>query len=67
MTHISASVPMGMDVGIESFVICKIQLFLIFPFMVSNIPFFTMGTQSTYLSGVGKRKDRYLMFIDDCI
>ena len=35
--------------------------------MVSNIPFFTMGTQSTYLSGVGKRKDRYLTIIDNCI
>ena len=35
--------------------------------MVGIVPFFTMGAQSTYLSGVGKRKDRYFTIIDDCI
>ena len=32
--------------------------------MVGIVPFFTMSAQCTYLSGMGKRKNRYLTIID---
>ena len=36
----------------------------ILPFMVGIVPFFTMSAQCTYLSGMGKRKNRYLTIFD---
>ena len=32
--------------------------------MVGIVPFFTMSAQCTYLSGMGKRKNRYLTIFD---